>query len=126
MTPTRFAAVITAAGILTTAKILCFVFEAAAHRVFVPANFASLVTIATLVSWGGTYTCLILSRIDQRADEHRSHVNEHATNNLDRILRRIDEAVEEAGDRRSIQTAVDTLRQSENWPVEPRRRPTLV
>ncbi len=126
MTPARIATIITAAGICTTAKILCFVFETAVHRDFIPTSFASLITIATLVAWGGFFTGLILGRIDQRADEHRTHVEAHATNNLDRILTRIDAAVEEAGDRRAIQTAVDTLRQGDGWPVGPRGRPTLV
>jgi hypothetical protein len=115
MTPARFAAIATAAGIFTTAKILCFVFEIAARRDLVPTTCAALVTIAVIVSWNGVLTGLVLNRLDR-----------HAAGNLDRVLARIDAAVEEAGDRRSIQTAVDALRQSDSWPTEARRRPTLV
>lgn len=111
MTPARFVTIATAAGIFTATKILSSVFSAAAHQNLVSDNVGPLITIAVLISWAGLFTEVVLNRIDQ----HTS-----------RIEARIGAAVEEAGDRRAIQTAVDTIRHTEQWPVEPRRRPTLV
>jgi hypothetical protein len=111
MTPARFVAIATAAGIFTATKVLCFVFSAAAHQDLVSDNVGPLITIAVIVSWVGLFTEVVLNRIDQHTG---------------RIEARIDAAVEEAGDRRAIQTAVDAIRHGERWPTEQRRRPHLV
>lgn len=123
MSPTGFITAITTAGILTATKILCFIFEVGTHRDLVPSNASGLLSMVVTIAWGAVFTGTILNRLTDLAARTRGDTVELAA----RIEARIAAAVEEAGDRRSIQAAVTALSEKRAWePVGPRQRPTLV
>ncbi len=97
MSPMRLAALLTAIAI-SVAVVFLHILEATAHAALAPDPVIRLLCLGAILAW-----------IAFLSAHCRDGVNRHADRNTTVILRAIDQAVEEAGDRRATDARIDTL-----------------
>ncbi len=133
MSPTKFIAVITLAGIVTATKIMCLIFELATRDPgLVPHTLGVLITILVIISWGAVFTGCIVNHIDRRASELmnwlEATLERKTAAGVEQVQDAIDAAVEESGARAAVQATINALSDKARLPAATptARRPTLV